>query len=460
MSKPDAFTPEELRQRVAALTPEERHEAARQEAERVKFERLEAERVEVARLAAAHRAEEDRAAAYAAQIASATATLHTQAMGILNIKPLVTVVLDIGSSNYNRWRGLVLNTLERYALADHVLDDADLSDDVPWRHLDCTVLSWLYGTISPELHEVVSNCADRPPTARLVWLGLERQFLGNRETRAMTLDTEFRTIVQGDLSITEYCRRLKMIADQLADLGEPVRDRTLVLNVLRGLNERFTHLADHIQRQHPFPDYNDLLADLQLAEMNMKTKQAASPQAFAASTSCQPAAAPLAPASGSSGTPTGSASGNSGNRRRQGNRRNNNGGPPSSSTGPPIRPGFWPAAPSPRGPPASIPLLGPSRCGPASISDTPPPLAGPRRPSRPTTPACPTPRLTRPTRRWLLCRPTRLSPPYRACPVHRPARLLYRPHRGSMAHLHRLVGPPSRVVCRGTRVFWRQISTL
>jgi hypothetical protein len=131
MSKPDAFTPEELRQWVAALTPEEGHEAARQEAERVESERLEAERAEAAHLAAARRAEEDRAATYDAQIASATATLHTQAMGILNIKSLIPVVLDIGSSNYNRWHGLVLNTLERYALADHVLDDADLSDDVP-----------------------------------------------------------------------------------------------------------------------------------------------------------------------------------------------------------------------------------------------------------------------------------------------------------------------------------------
>jgi hypothetical protein len=174
----------------------------------------------------------------------------------------------------------------------------------------------------------------------------------------MTLDAEFRTIVQGDLSITEYCRRLKMIADQLADLGEPVRDRTLVLNVLRDLNERFTHLADLIQRQRPFPDYNDLLADLQLAEKNMKTKQAASPQAFAASTSHQPAAAPLALASGSSGTPTGSASGNSGNRRHQGNRRNNNGGPPSSSAGPPIRPGFRPAAPQPTWPAGFNPFTG------------------------------------------------------------------------------------------------------
>jgi hypothetical protein len=111
MSKPDAFTPEELHQRVPTLTPEERCEAARQEAKHIESKHLEAELAEAARLAAARRAEEDHAAAYAAQIASATATLRTQAMGILNIKSLVPVVLDIGSSNYNRWRGLILNTL-------------------------------------------------------------------------------------------------------------------------------------------------------------------------------------------------------------------------------------------------------------------------------------------------------------------------------------------------------------
>lgn len=238
---------EDLHKRVAALTLEERREAARQETERLEAERAQAARDKAECREAAQRAEVERAAAYAAHIATATATLHTQAMGILNINSLVPVTLDIGSSNYNRWRGLVLNTLERYALVDHVLDDDDFSNDVPWCRLDCTVLSWLYDTISPELHELVSNLAAGPPTARHVWLGLVRQFLGNRETRAMTLDAEFCTTVQGDLGVTEYCRRLKSIADQLADLGEPVRDRTLVLNVLCGLNERFAHLADLIQ---------------------------------------------------------------------------------------------------------------------------------------------------------------------------------------------------------------------
>ena len=44
---------------------------------------------------------------------------------------------------------------------------------------------------------------------------------------------------QGALSIDDYCRQMKTKADALADLGEPISDLMLVLNVLRGLNERF-----------------------------------------------------------------------------------------------------------------------------------------------------------------------------------------------------------------------------
>ena len=71
-------------------------------------------------------------------------------------------------------------------------------------------------------------------TAWLVWLGLEQQFVGNRETQALILDAEFRSFVHGDLNITDYCRKLKSMADALGDLDEPVADRTLVLAVLRG----------------------------------------------------------------------------------------------------------------------------------------------------------------------------------------------------------------------------------
>jgi len=257
-----------LERRVAAFTPEERQEAARQEA---------------ARLEAEQRDADARAIVLAGEVAAATVALRAQAAAIVNIKALVPIVLDLTSPHFNRWRGLFLYTLERYALADHVLSDDDRSADVSWKCMDRTVLSWLYSTITRELLEVVMNREDGPPTARVVWLGLEQQFIGNKETRALLLDAEFRTFVQGDLSIDDYCRHLKAMADQLADLGEPVRDRTLVLNVLRGLNDRFAHLAALIQRQRPFPTFIEVHSDLRLAKITMKAKQGYSAQALAAS---------------------------------------------------------------------------------------------------------------------------------------------------------------------------------
>jgi hypothetical protein len=45
------------------------------------------------------------------------------------------------------------------------------------------------------------------------------------------------------------------MADDLTALGKVVTDRTLVLNVLRGLNERFTHVGALLRRARPFPTF-------------------------------------------------------------------------------------------------------------------------------------------------------------------------------------------------------------
>jgi hypothetical protein len=51
------------------------------------------------------------------------AALHAQAAGLHNIRSLASIVLGPTSSHYPRWRGQILLSLRRYALADHVLDD-------------------------------------------------------------------------------------------------------------------------------------------------------------------------------------------------------------------------------------------------------------------------------------------------------------------------------------------------
>jgi cell division inhibitor SulA len=58
---------------------------------------------------------------------------------------------------------------------------------------------------------------------------------------------------------------MKGLADALTDLGEPIQDRTLVLNVLRGLSEQFRFMAQLIPRQKLFPCFTDVCADLRLA---------------------------------------------------------------------------------------------------------------------------------------------------------------------------------------------------
>lgn len=118
-------------------------------------------------------------------------------------------------------------------------------------------------------------------TARTVWLALEDQFVGNRETRALYLDAEFRNFSQGDLSVTDYCRRLKGMADALGDLGKPVQDRTLVLNLIRGLNEKFAVIGTHLQRARPFPSFLVARNDLLLEELNL-AKRSSTPSAFVA----------------------------------------------------------------------------------------------------------------------------------------------------------------------------------
>jgi hypothetical protein len=54
--------------------------------------------------------------------------------------------------------------------------------------MDSVVLSWLHGTITVELQDIMYDEAD---TARQAWLALEEQFLGNREARALHLDAQF-----------------------------------------------------------------------------------------------------------------------------------------------------------------------------------------------------------------------------------------------------------------------------
>jgi hypothetical protein len=158
--------------------------------------------------------------------------------------------------------------------------------------MDCTVRSWLYGTAATNLIEITTMSE---PMARSLWLGLEDQFIRNQETHTMIHDTEFRTFVQGDLSISEYYLRLKGMADALGDLGEVVLDRTLMLTVLHSLNGCFSHMAALLKWQLSFPTFAVVCNDLHLEEIELASKSGSSAMALVASTAADGRVPPATP---------------------------------------------------------------------------------------------------------------------------------------------------------------------
>lgn len=263
---------------------------------------------------------------------AARASLHAQAVAVLNVKALVPVTLDLAAGNYARWRGLFLVVLGKYALTDHVLCDAPRPDLAEWVQMDCVVLGWLYGAISPDLlQEVLSPTA----IARSVWRDLEFQFLGNCELRAVNLSAEFHGFQQGDLSVSEYCRRLKTMADNLADLGEPQSDRTLVLTLINGLSPKFGHMQSLLPMQQPFPSFIQARSQLLLKEITKGPRPANDSATTFVATMAGAGGTP----SGRGGTGntggsqggSGSASVNSPNRRRGGCGNGGGGGNTSNS---------------------------------------------------------------------------------------------------------------------------------
>jgi hypothetical protein len=130
--------------------------------------------------------------------------------------------------------------------------------------MDSIIKSWIWGTISPDLQDVSQQ---RGHMARGTWLALENHFLGNRKTRSLHIDATFRSFVQDDLSINDYCWKMKGFAESFSDLSINVIDRVLVLNILCGLNKNFKHLRAIFTHAMPFLSFQKVLDDLCLEEI-------------------------------------------------------------------------------------------------------------------------------------------------------------------------------------------------
>jgi hypothetical protein len=165
---------------------------------------------------------------------------------------VVTIILESSSPHYKQWLDLMLLMLCRYDLDDHVLFDVTDSSTY-WARLDNIVVTWILGTLSPELHEIIWELTEN---AREAWLVLEAQFLENYVSYFLQLDARFCIFKQGDISVSDYYRQMKDMDDDFHALGETITNRHLVLNLLYGMNKKFDHMKIFITQSQLFPSFH------------------------------------------------------------------------------------------------------------------------------------------------------------------------------------------------------------
>ena len=157
------------------------------------------------------------------------------------------------------------------------------------------------------------------------------------------------------------------MADDLADLGEVVSDRTLVLNVLRGLNKKFTSIRRHLRRSRPFPSFLEVCDDLTLEELTLSNQATASSAALLAGSAAS-SRRPLADPTLALGTARGPGKGGVAATTRPPLAREVAASAAKATTGAAMAPAAKPLQRLPRGhpcsgPPSTTPGLALFRCG-------------------------------------------------------------------------------------------------
>ncbi|XP_020883040.1 uncharacterized protein LOC110228946 isoform X2 [Arabidopsis lyrata subsp. lyrata] len=185
--------------------------------------------------------------------------------GITQIKAYIPILLDMANLYYNLWRELFETHCVSFGVLGHLDGSTKSTPEIAkeWKERDGHVKMWIYGTIS---ESIIDTVLKKNSTARELWLAIETLFLDNKEARALQLENELRTMVIGDLSVHDYCKKMKNLADLLANIDFPVTDRALVMHMLNGLSDKFDSIINVIKHKSPFLSFLETRSMLQLEE--------------------------------------------------------------------------------------------------------------------------------------------------------------------------------------------------
>ncbi|CAL1404084.1 unnamed protein product [Linum trigynum] len=223
---------------------------------------------------------------------------------------LVLVSTLLHGGNYQSWaRSMRMALLAKNKVA-FVNGDAPRPGDADpllpaWERANLMVLGWLYCSLEPTIAQSILWL----DSAREVWLDLQERFGQANLVRISDLHEEIYGFKQGNLTVTEYYTRFKVLWDEFFALrplpgctctprcrcGAFTRLRGYVeadqiIRFLRGLRDSFGPIRSQILQLDPLPPINRVFA--QVVQQERESRHGASlvptvqpPMAFAAPSS-------------------------------------------------------------------------------------------------------------------------------------------------------------------------------
>ncbi|XP_039682899.1 uncharacterized protein [Medicago truncatula] len=172
------------------------------------------------------------------------------ALAVSNIRNHIPIILEMEKDQYGTWAELFRIHARSHRVLHHIVPSTGTTPPAPtdneyeqWTTLDATVLQW-----------------NR----------LEDIFQDNQNALAVTLEQEFSSTRMEDFpNVSAYCQRLKMLSDQLRNVGSPVNNHRLVLQLISGLPEAYRSVATLIRQSNPLPAFYQARSMLTLEEAGM-----------------------------------------------------------------------------------------------------------------------------------------------------------------------------------------------
>ncbi|PWA36312.1 hybrid signal transduction histidine kinase M [Artemisia annua] len=200
-----------------------------------------------------------------------------------SITSKVLIHLDLKKHNYISWSSFFKIHLGSLGLKSHIEEDASSSNpNTEWCKLDDLIKMWILGSLCDSLQEQVVST---PGYAKALWDHLENLFHDNKDSRAINLDNELRSIKIG----------------QAQELWSPVSDKNLVMYTVNGLDSRFATIVKIIRHREPLPTFETTRTMLLLEESTLNENTNSSTTFEGSSSS--PSILLATNSSGSKGTP-------------------------------------------------------------------------------------------------------------------------------------------------------------